>query len=78
MSYPTKSELKTKLAAQCGSDALCEKVANDFAGQPISCSHRAPQKKVFEEAKLLGVEASEAAKCADALCSFVDGATCKK
>ena len=78
MSYPVKSELKAKLSAQCGSDELCEKVANDFAGKPISCSHRAPQKTVFDEAKSLNVDPSEAAKCATALCSFVDGATCKK
>lgn len=78
MSYPVKSELKAKLASQCQSEELCEKIANDFAGKPISCSHRVPQKIVFDEAKSLKVDQSEASKCANALCSFVDNATCKK
>ena len=77
MSYPEKAELKAALASNCSSDELCERVATEFAGKPISCSHRVPQKSVFSVGLALHVDPVEASKCAEKLCSYVDNIKCE-
>ena len=77
MSYPSKSDLKTELSAHCASSDLCEAVASEYGGQPISCNHRTPQRRVFQFGKELNVNSEEVAKCAEKLCSYVDRIKCE-
>uniref|UniRef100_A0A6C0CIN6 Uncharacterized protein n=1 Tax=viral metagenome TaxID=1070528 RepID=A0A6C0CIN6_9ZZZZ len=72
--YPKREVLAAKLKAVCSSRGACESLADKFAGQPVSCSHRVPQQAAFAVMS----DADEAAKCAAVLCAYVDQEGCKK
>lgn len=77
MSYPVKSELKTKLQKVCESEVLCDLLASQFGGVKINCNHRIPQMAAIKAQSNANASDKDGEKASELLCSYVDTIACE-
>ena len=78
MSYPTHTELKTKLKTVCDSDEFCDALAVKFGGIDINCNHRVPQMAAVQAQNSTGASDQDVEKASQLLCSYVDTIACER